>query len=196
MNARPGSVNRASIWRGEDDHYPTPPGATWALCNLGILPDRVWEPACGDGAMASVLSASGKEVVATTLVPRGYGEPGVDFLQEKTLRAPAIVTNPPFKIADDFIAHALSLEPEVACFFLRLKCLEGRRRYNRIYATRPLTSVQVFIERVKFYAGDTPVADQPGWNTEAFAWFIWSKKPLPLAPIGWISRDSNGGVFA
>lgn len=182
-------------YRGKDDHYPTPSGATWALVKLGVLPARVWEPACGDGAMARVLEAGGHDVVATTLLDRGYGLTGRDFLQERELLAPAIATNPPFKLANKFVMHALSLQPEMLCMFLPLKFLEGSYRHKILLAKRPPTSVQVFIERVKFYAGDVPKADQPGWNTEAFAWFIWSRNPIDLPPIGWVSRDTSGGVF-
>jgi hypothetical protein len=195
MSARPGSTNRASIYRGEDDFYPTPPSATWALCQLGILPEKVWEPACGDGAMARVLEQNGHHVVASDLRPRGYGEADVDFLTATELRAPAIVTNPPFKLADEFVLHALSLGPDVAAFFLRLKFLEGRRRYDRLLATQPPTEIHVFIERVKFFAGETPAANQPGWNTEAFAWFIWRRDHQGPPTIGWISRDQDMGAF-
>ncbi len=193
--AKAGSVNRSSEYRGDDDHYPTPGGATWALDKLKILPKKVWEPACGGGHMSRVLMAAGHDVISTTLVDRGFGVTGVDFLKTTKLLAPAIVTNPPYNIANDFVAHALSLEPDIACFFLRLKWLEGRRRHKLIFASNPVDSVQVFIERVKFFAGDIPEADQPGWNTEAFAWFIWSKTPLTIPAIGWISRDADGGVF-
>ncbi len=191
MTAKPGSVNRASKWRGEDDFYPTPSGATLALCNLGILPTDVWEPACGDGAMSRVLESAGHRVVSTNLTDRGYGIHGVDFLKCDELAAPAIVTNPPFGIADDFIAHALSLQPSVACFFLRLKYLEGAKRFSRIFSKGGLAAVHVFVERVKFFAGGIAVADQPGWNTEAFAWFVWRAGHNGRPEIGWVSRDGS-----
>lgn len=196
MSAVPGSVNRASKFRGADDYYPTPAGATWALCRLGVLPRRVWEPACGGGAMSRVLQAAGHDVVSTTLTPRGFGETDVDFLECKTLRAPAIVTNPPFNLADQFVAHALALGADMTAFFLRLKYLEGRKRFELVYRQHPPAAVYVFIERVKFFAGDVAKADQPGWNTEAFAWFIWRAGHVGPPILGWLSRDNNEGVFA
>lgn len=192
MSARPGSKNRASKFRGDDDHYPTPPGATWALCRTGVLPPRVWEPACGAGDMARVLAAAGHDVVATTLRDRGYGETGVDFLQTTTLRAPAIVTNPPFSLADEFVLHALQLQPKVACFLLRLKFLEGARRFSALHVWAPLAHVFVFVDRVKFFSGAAAVEDQPGWNTEAFAWFVWRRGHVGPPAVGWIRRDEMG----
>jgi hypothetical protein len=49
------------------------------------LPKGIWEPCCGDGAMARVLEAHGHHVVATDLVDRGYGETGRGFLAETRL---------------------------------------------------------------------------------------------------------------
>lgn len=195
MSAAAGSVNRASKFRGETDFYPTPAGATWALCELGILPKRVWEPACGDGAMSRVLAEAGHDVVSTDLVDRGFGETGVDFLASTELRAPAIVTNPPYNIADNFISHALDLGPDVAAFLLRLKYLEGKKRNSRIYKRGGLAAVHVFVERVKFFSGDAARSDQPGWNTEAFAWFVWRRSWTAAPTIHWVSRDA-GGIFA
>lgn len=184
-------TNRGSKFRGEADFYPTPPGATWALARLGVLPRRVWEPACGDGAMARVLAAAGYEVVATDLHDRGFGESPVDFLTERELRAPAIVTNPPFALADDFVAHAMDLGAETIAMFLRLKYLEGARRQERIYRRGGLAAVHVFIERVKFFSGEVAREEQPGWNTEAFAWFLWRRGHNAPAEIGWVSRDTR-----
>lgn len=187
----PGSVNRASKWRGANDFYPTPKGAIVALRDLGILPERVWEPACGNGAISKVLELSGHAVVSTDLCDYGFGEAGVDFLLEPRLRAPAIVTNPPFHIANEFVDHALRMDPEIACFFLRLKFLEGRRRYEMLMKNRPPAEVHVFIERVKFFSGDHAEAEQPGWNTEAFAWFVWRRGVVSSPRIHWISRGAS-----
>ena len=94
--------------RQADDFYRTPPAATQALLERerDFMPPRIWEPACGDGAMSRVLEASGREVISTDLVDRGYGVSGRDFRLERELLAPAIVTNPPFKLTDSFVSQA------------------------------------------------------------------------------------------
>ena len=52
--------------RRELDYYPTPPDVTHALMRfLHLHPCRVWEPACGDGAMAEVLKQYGHEIPPT-----------------------------------------------------------------------------------------------------------------------------------
>jgi len=71
--------------RQDRDFYPTPAWVTEALLRTVRLPKGVWEPCCGDGAMAQVLGAHGHRVVGTDLVDQGYGEAGRDFLAETRL---------------------------------------------------------------------------------------------------------------
>ena len=88
-----------------------------ALLRVETLPHRLWEPAAGRGAIVNVLRAAGHEVLASDLVD--YGEPTHfprrDFLLER--KAPdgceLVSTNPPFRLANEFVAHALDLCPRV-----------------------------------------------------------------------------------
>ena len=101
------------------DLYETPAEATHALLRAERLPQNLWEPACGPGAIVRVLRGAGHKVVGTDLVD--YGSPdqdhgGWDFLLERKLpklakgdNVEAIVTNPPFKLAGEFVEHALKL---------------------------------------------------------------------------------------
>jgi hypothetical protein len=61
--------------RQPQNFYRTPPGVTKALLrNVPLPKGKIWEPCCGDGAMARVLESHGHRVVATDLMDRGYGE--------------------------------------------------------------------------------------------------------------------------
>jgi hypothetical protein len=92
------AIHESGYERQEGDFYPTPAWVTECLPSNVTLRGPVWEPCCGDGALAKVLSAAGHEVVATDLVDRGFGRGGVDLL--KTSEMPdgsrALVTNPPY----------------------------------------------------------------------------------------------------
>jgi hypothetical protein len=85
--------------RQDRDFYPTPARVTEALLSRIRLPDGIWEPCCGDSAMARVLESHNHRVIGTDLVDRGYGEVGRDFLAETGLPdgVTAIVTNPPYR---------------------------------------------------------------------------------------------------
>ena len=139
---------------------------------------RVWEPCAGRGVISRTLRGFGLDVVAQDLVAYDGADPDIatpiDFLMEQ--RAPegvgCIITNPPYKLADDFIRHGLRLAPEVVVF-LRLMALEGAGRSDII--DRHLRAVYAGIERA-------PAMHREGWegrkitNSGApFAWFHFSR---------------------
>jgi hypothetical protein len=82
------------------------------------LPSAVWEPACGPGAIVGVLRAAGHTVIATDLNDWGCpdSESRRDFLFEQ--RAPegcgCIITNPPYKLAHEFVLYIRAASPEVS----------------------------------------------------------------------------------
>jgi hypothetical protein len=84
----------------------------------------------------------------------------------------AIITNPPYKLADQFVAHALTLCPRVI-MLLRLAFLESRRRSDLIDGGS-LARVHVFQSRL-------PMIHRHGWqgprasSSIAFAWFVWDR---------------------
>ena len=200
--ARAGSTNRSSIDRPDDDHYPTPREAVVPLLDHWPLPLVVWEPACGAGDISEILIERGHVAISTNLPERGYGETGVDFLATTEARAGCIVTNPPFDCplgtALDFILHALDLGVPLVAFLLRTKCLEGAERYRKLYHATPPAVVYQFINRVVFYAGDTPRSEQPGWSNEAFAWFCWDQRRGSLLDtrLRWLwAHDGRQGAL-
>jgi hypothetical protein len=175
-----------------DDVYETPVGAVHALIEVERLPDFIWEPACGSGAIVKVLREAGHRVHATDLVDHGCpdSESRIDFLLEQ--RAPAgveaIVTNCPFKLADQFVAHALRLVPRVI-MLLRLAFLESERR-SPILDGGTLARVHVFKNRL-------PMMHRRGWtgpratSSIAFAWFCWDRNHVGPATIDRISAGAK-----
>ena len=118
------------------DFFPTPAWATHALTESERFEGDIWECACGDGAMAEVLSNAGYKVRATDLYGRSYGESGVDFLSA-TAQVDNIVTNPPYNVAEAFVAQGLKLARHKFALLLRLAFLEGANRANTIFLTHP-----------------------------------------------------------
>src|SRR5215831_14381537 len=172
--AYPGQQKHSLSERGPD-LYETPAVATEALLKCEFLPKRIWEPAAGHGAIVKVLRAHGHEVVASDLVD--YGEPTHfprwDFLLEHKLPegTGAIVTNPPYKLADQFVRHAIELCPCVV-MLLRLAALEGMERSDII--DTHLSRVHVFRNRI-------PMMHRDSWTGKkstskiAFAWFVFER---------------------
>lgn len=170
-----GNAKAALKVRG-DDLYETPESATLALLKVEQLPQYIWEPACGPGAIVRVLRAAGHTVLASDLVDYGNAESfwGRDFLMEFKVpdKCEAIVTNPPFKLAGEFVAHALELCPRVV-MLLRLAFIESERR-SPILDTGYLARIHVFKNRL-------PMMHRNGWqgnqagSAVCYAWFVWDK---------------------
>lgn len=180
---------RAALVDRKDDLYETPDVATRALLKVETLPEIIWEPACGPGAIVRVLREAGHKIYATDLVDYGCddSESRVDFLMEQS--APtyigAIVTNPPYKLANEFVAHALTLAPKVI-MLLRLAFLESERRRS-ILDSGQLARVHLFRKRL-------PMMHRGGWqgnqsgSSIPFAWFVWDrahKGPTELHRLSW-----------
>lgn len=181
-----GSAQHALSKRG-DDLYETPPEATRALLAVESLPHRIWEPACGRLAIVNVLRAAGHEVFASDIRDYGCMASMRDFLvpQDDLGEFPAIVTNPPFKHAADFVRLSLERAPLVI-LLLRLAFLESERR-RPILDNGTLARVHVFRNRL-------PMMHRDGWtgnkvsNPTAFAWFVWDRShtgPTTLNRISW-----------
>lgn len=185
------NAGRHALADRKDDLYETPEVATKALLRVESLPKIVWEPACGPGAIVRVLRAAGHEVYATDLVDYGCPDSSarIDFLMEQA--APyyigAIVTNPPFKLAAQFVARGLLVAPKVV-MLLRLAFLESNAR-RAVLDGGQLARVYVFRNRL-------PMMHRDGWegpkssSSMAFAWFVWDrahKGPTELHRISWVS---------
>jgi len=185
-------VRCATLAERGQDLYQTPPVAVEALLRTEKLPYRIWEPAAGRGAIVNVLRAAGHDVIAHDLID--YGVPGQtggrDFLLE--IEPPpycdCIVTNPPFRIANEFVAHALELCPRVI-MLLRLGFLESERRRS-ILEGRGLHRIHVFRNRL-------PMMHRDEWRGRktnsgmAFAWFVWNRDYSGPATINRISWESS-----
>lgn len=154
------------------DFYPTPPDVTISLMDfLNIDESVVWEPACGDGAMAEVLRSYGHDVIATDLRDdSGYGKGGVNFLDttpdDHWHIADWVITNPPFNVAAKFIEHALTITPNVA-MLLKSQYWHASSR-EKLFEEHPPAWVLPLTWRPSFLEaerGNSPLMD--------VVWCVW-----------------------
>ncbi|HUI21367.1 MAG TPA: hypothetical protein VLZ74_10020 [Methylocella sp.] len=163
------------------DFFPTPAWATHALIENEKFSGDIWECACGDGAMSRVLEKIGAQVISSDLYPRGFGEEGVDFLDNDRC-ADNIITNPPYNSAEGFVASGVSKAQRKFALLLRLAFLEGANRTNTIFSRIPPSRVWVFSERITFYPAG---AEVKGSGTTAYAWFVWDKDASSNTELKW-----------
>lgn len=187
------AIARRAVKKDPADYYaseffPTPAWATWGLLENETFKGGIWECACGDGAMASVLREAGYSVVVSDLQDRGHGEAGVDFLLTHRI-VRNIVTNPPFSQAQAFAEQAIRVAHDKVAMLLPLSFLEGANRARSIFKHTPPTRVWIFSERLSFYP---PGVEVRGNGGRPFAWYVWDKNdPRQRPEIGWIAPETR-----
>lgn len=110
--------------RRPNDFYPTPKECVYALVDEIYIPRsaRIWEPACGEGAIINALADKGYNNTFGTDI-----QTGTDFLEENISDADMIITNPPFSLAEQFIRHASELQIPFA-YLLKIQYWNSAKR--------------------------------------------------------------------
>lgn len=148
--------------RRDDDYYPTP-----IECTVGLLQhelkhirrhaagSKVWEFACGCGAIARPLEKLGLDVVGTDLVDRGYGTGGISVLDVPERLGDVALSNPPFDIMIEILDHLISLEvPYIAV--LHKSTLWNTQKGGRLWEKRMPTVTYKMLWRPSFTGGKSP----------------------------------------
>lgn len=152
-----GGTGHAKGDREIHDYYATDPNALNYLINENIIPHNVWECSCGEGHLSKKLVDNGYNVFSSDLVDRCYGNVHVDFL--KTERIPfsndermCILTNPPYKFANEFILHGLKLlkEHDKIFMFLKTTFLAGKKRKSILYDYTPPRNIYTNLVAVSY----------------------------------------------
>ena len=164
--ARP--IHVSAFERAGHDFYATPSWVTEALLRHIRLRGPIWEPCCGDGAMAIVLGRHGYTVVSSDIADRGFGTPGVDFLacREVPAGCRSLVTNPPYGDSGlhagqsrsltamlGFLRHALMLTAAVQgqlALLVRLQWIAGQR-VAAVMSGAPFSAVVVLTHRILWF---------------------------------------------
>lgn len=143
--------------------YPTPPEPTQALLQyyIAVIPPVVLEPACGNGAMSKVIAAHGFTVLSADRYHRGFGYGAIDFMSLPPSPAwsrMALITNPPFFAADEFIAHAHRLGFPFIALYLKSTYWNAAKRYD-LWKKHPPKAQHPLTWRVDFTGGGNATMD-------------------------------------
>lgn len=172
------------------DDFPTPPWATRALCewlNFREIPSFVCrEPAANRGHMMRPLSEYFARVDASDIHDYGAGFPVDDYLfGPDPDTVDWTITNPPFRLAEQFIGRALRTSRLGVAVIVRSAFLEGSGRYNRLFSMTPPTDILQFTERVVMHKGKL---SPKGSTATAYCWLVWRKhRPQNGTHFHWIA---------
>jgi hypothetical protein len=182
-------AQRAELKTSLDD-FPTPPWATRALLEhvitskdaLGSM--SCLEPACGRGHMSVALAEYFREVQSYDVFSYGFG--GVaDFLKSKHSASSFdwVITNPPFKLAEDFIKRSMRIARRGVAMLTRTVFIESVGRYERLFNPNPPSAFAQFVERVPMVKGRV---DKKASTATGYCWLVWEKENSAQTRLVWI----------
>ena len=184
-----GASNHTDKERENNDFYATENKAIDCLLEKATLNHNLWECACGQGDLSKRLIELGYNVKSTDLVDRGYGEGEVDFLKCTEMFNGDIITNPPYKYAQEFIEKALELVPEGNKVFmiLKLQFLEGKAR-RKLFDLKQLKTLYVCSSRILCAKnGEFEQMRKSGGGVLAYGWYEFEKGYDKDPIIKWIN---------
>lgn len=176
-----GNTNKS---RSKSDFYQTPYSITRRLLGVEKFEGRILEPACDAGAITAILKEAGYEdVTAYDLLLDGK-----DFLTE-TRKFDAIVTNPPFSLAKEFILKACEVAPKFA-FLLPLNYLHGKERLEEIFSRNILEKIYVFV-RYPLLSREIRSDGKYDTGMMVYAWYIFDTRHKGAPSIHWIDNSDD-----
>lgn len=186
-----GASNHTDKQREQHDFYATDPVAIDLLTKKVELPKQILEPACGSGCLSIRLEGLGHDVKSFDIVNRGFGmERDFFSITEPPFSGDyAIVTNPPYKFALQFVLHSLEivLDGGLVCMFLKTTFAEGKGRYKELFHKHPPLKVLQCVERVLCAKnGDFAAMRAGGGSAVAYAWWVWQKGYKGQTTLDWV----------
>lgn len=162
--------------RKKSDFYETPYSITQQLLEKEQIIGSVLEPACGQGAISSLLHCISYDIEK-------------DFFTE-TKQYDVVITNPPFSLAQEFILKAKQIAKKKIIFFLPLAYLHGKKRYDTIWTDKlfPLARIYVFT-RYPMLGEKLRKDGKYHTGMMVYAWYIWEKKYKGKPIIKWIDNN-------
>lgn len=186
LNTIMGARNNAQNDRQKEDFYATDPNTVDLFLNQIEKDDvelshNIWECCCGMNHIVDVLRNKGYNVFATDIIDRNNScDAIIDFLnieiQDKNDLD--ILTNPPYKLQEQFVKHGLEQlrDGNKLILYLKIQFLEGIKRYDEIFSKIPPKYVYVHSSRQNIARdGDFETYGKGKANTICFIWCIWEK---------------------
>ena len=182
-----GASNHTEKERQEDDYYATDPEAINILLSVEKFDKNVWECASGGGHLSKRLKEFGYDVYSTDLVDRGYCDKQLDFLSCNDKFNGDIITNPPFKFAQEFVEKGIQLTNNKLALFLKIQFLEGKAR-RKMYDIHPPKIVYVLSSRLSCAKNaDFQYMKDNGGSAMAYCWYVWEKEYTGETTLKWVN---------
>lgn len=173
------------------DLFATPPWGSRALMEY-VLPaigltaplGTCWEPAAGLGHMSDPLGEYFTSVFASDVHDYGRGHAIGSFVGEgaDVIRCPFkpdwVITNPPFKLGEEFVRHALATATVGVAMLARTAFIESGARYP-LFSDPNFRTFAPFSGRLPMVKGRW---DPTASSATSYSWFVWTIQPSGREP--------------
>lgn len=156
--------------RWDSDYYVEPAWCVHLLFDTVHFYGSIHDPCCGGGTIPTVARERWLEATGSDLRKRRFGESGIDFFTDNRPRR-NIVSNPPYKLLEQFIHHALAVAERKVAVVVRLPFLAGQNRLKTLYGVHHPRTVIVLSRRPSMPPGDTDIPARNG--TDDYCWCVW-----------------------
>jgi hypothetical protein len=133
--------------------------------------------------MSVALAEYFGKVISSDVFDYGFGGVG-DFLKDKydDQSFDWVITNPPFRLAEDFTKRALRIARHGVAMLTRTVFIESVGRYERLFSSNPPTAFAQFTERVPMVKGRI---DKKASTATGYGWLVW-ERARPASRLVWI----------
>lgn len=169
------------------DFYATDPKTVYELLERESFSNEILEPCVGMGHIANVLKEKGYNATCSDLIDRSYPNTTIKNFFDYDKNTLDIITNPPYKLATEFLKHFLEIsenDTKIA-LFLKLTFLEGIKR-GKLFKTNPPKTVYVYSSRRNVARGGDFDTYKNVSTPVAYAWFIWEVGYNGDTTVKWI----------
>ena len=168
------SATNRGAKRRERDAYSTPAWCVEAIAEQIVWPElpSVLEPCIGDGAIANVLLEKYVDYIEWAEIEKGR-----DFLTwDFGRRFDFVITNPPFRLAQEFVERSLELA-NCVIMLLPITFLASRKRKAWWQDKKP-TALFILSRRPSF--------DGKGTDATEYAWYMWDFTGRQKTGLHWL----------
>jgi len=172
--------------RASNDWYVEPAWVLKPLIDVCTI-SEFHDPCCGSGTLPIEGKRLGLKTTGADLIQRNSAFPVQDYLKD-IARHTNIVTNPPYKLAEEIILHALNHSYELSkiAVFVPTKFLSSQRRH--VIFNSSMWKVIIFSRRPSVPPG-TMLARYGesirGGGSIDFCWCVWLNGYTGTPTISW-----------
>lgn len=185
-----GASNHTDKEREQSDYYATDPIAVELLLKEEDFSTDIWECASGENHLADALKEHGHNVRTSDIVKRTDTTEQYDFLSiDNTSWHGDIITNPPYRLATEFIYKSLSIlnNGNKVAMFLKVQFMEGKER-KHLFTNFPPKVIYISSSRIMCAKnGDFDKMKKGGGSAVAYAWYVWEKGYKGNTIVKWIN---------